>query len=162
VLRQSSVGKDMAAQVEAMVTKMEADIAPEGKKLQVDTQALQKQLQVLSADVRQQKIKEIEGRRAALQRKIQDRESSIQGGLAQARQKVEQALGPVLEALLKERGANLLLDRGLVVLGQTELDITSVVIARLNSALPKVAVTLAAPQRTAAAGAQPKPAAPAR
>jgi len=160
VLRQSSVGKDMAAQVDAMIKKMEAEFAPEGKKLQTDTQALQGQIQVLSAEVRQQKIKDIEARRAALQKKIQDRQASIQAGLAQARQKVEQSLGPVLEALLKERGANLLLDRGLVVLGQTDLDITTVVITRLNTALPKVAVTLAAPRPAAAAAAgQPKPAA---
>lgn len=159
VLRQSSVGKDMATQVDAMVKKMETEFAPEGKKLQADTQALQGQLQVLSEQVRQQKIKEIEARRTALQKKIKDRQESIQAGLAQARQKVEQSLGPVLEALMKERGANLLLDRGLVVLGQTEQDITAVVIGRLNTALPKVVISLAAPRTAAATQA---PAAPGR
>ena len=161
VLRQSAVGKDMATQVEAMVKKMEADFAPENKKLQADVQALQSQAAVLAPDVRQQKIKDLESRRQAFQKKVQDRQASIQAGLAQARTKVEQALGPILEKIMIERGANLLLDRGLVVLGATDLDVTASVIGRLNTSLPKVVVTLAAPPPAApgAAGATPGPAA---
>ncbi|MBI1211518.1 MAG: hypothetical protein GC190_08645 [Alphaproteobacteria bacterium] len=166
VLRQSAVGKDMAKQVEALVKKMEADFAPENKKLQEDVQALQSQAAVLAPDVRQAKIKALESRRQAFQKKVQDRQASIQAGLAQARTKVEQALGPILEKIMVERGANLLLDRGLVVLGATDLDVTASVIGRLNTSLPKVVVTLAAPPRAGAApagGAKPpaKPAAPA-
>jgi outer membrane protein len=162
VLRQSAVGKDMASQVEAMVKKMEADFAPENKKLQADVQALQSQAAVLAPDVRQQKIKDLESRRQAFQKKVQDRQASIQAGLAQARTKVEQALGPILEKIMIERGANLLLDRGLVVLGATDLDVTASVIGRLNTTLPKVVVTLAAPPPAGAApgGARP-PGAPA-
>jgi outer membrane protein len=161
VLRQSAVGKDMAAQVEGLVKKMEADFAPENKKLQADVQALQSQAAVLAPDVRQGKIKELETRRQAFQKKVQDRQASIQAGLAQARTKVEQSLGPILEKIMIERGANLLLDRGLVVLGATDLDVTASVISRLNTSLPKVVVTLAKPPATPAAGAPRPPAAPA-
>ena len=163
VLRQSTVGKDMATQVEGMVKKMEGDFAPENKKLQADVQALQSQAAVLAPDVRQQKIKDLESRRQAFQKKVQDRQASIQAGLAQARTKVEQALGPILEKIMIERGANLLLDRGLVVLGATDLDVTASVIGRLNTTLPKVVVTLAAAPPAAAAGAPgaaPAPGAP--
>jgi outer membrane protein len=159
VLRQSAVGKDMAVQVEALVKKMNADFDPENKKLQADVQAFQSQASVLTNEVRQAKIKDLEARRQAFQKKVQDRQASIQGGLAQARTKVEQALGPILEKLMVERGANLLLDRGLVVLGQNELDVTTPVIARLNMALPKVAIALVA--GAAPPGGPPKPAAPA-
>ena len=155
VLRQSAVGKDMATQVEAMVKKMNTDFDPENKKLQADVQALQSQAAVLAPDVRQAKIKDLESRRQAFQKKVQDRQASIQAGLAQGRTKVEQALGPILEKLMVERGANLLLDRGLVVLGQNELDVTSSVITRLNTALPKVAIALVAPP--AAPAGPPKP-----
>jgi len=152
VLRQSAVGKDMASQVEGLVKKMEADFAPENKKLQADVQALQSQAAVLAPDVRQAKIKDLETRRQAFQKKVQDRQASIQAGLAQARTKVEQSLGPILEKIMIERGANLLLDRGLVVLGATDLDVTASVIGRLNVALPKVVVTLAKPPAAPAAG----------
>lgn len=149
VLRQSAVGKGMYSQVEALAKKMEADFAPENKKLQADVQQLQSQAAVLSAEVRQQKIKELETRRAAFQKKVQDRQAAIQTGLANSRTQVEKALGPILEKIMVERGANLLLDRGLVVLGATDLDVTAAVIQRLNTALPKVTVTPVAPKAVA-------------
>jgi len=150
VLRQSSVGKDLSTQVNALINKMETDFAPESKKLQADAEALRT---VADAAARQAKVKELETRRQALQKKLQDRQAAIQNGLNQSRQKVEQALGPILERIMIERSANLLLDRGLVVLGKPEQDITTTVIARLNTTLPKVVITPAAP----APGAQPKP-----
>jgi outer membrane protein len=59
-----------------------------------------------------------------------------------ARQQVEQALGPILQAIMTERGANLLLDRNAVVLGTVDVDVTGVAIARLNQKLPAVKVVL--------------------
>jgi outer membrane protein len=149
VFRQSAVGADMYKQVETLAKKMEGDLAPENKKLQADVQQLQSQASLLSAEVRQQKVKELEGRRQAFQKKVQDRQAAIQTGLANARTQVEKALGTILEKLMTERGANVLLDRGLVVLGSTGLDVTGTVIQRLNTALPKVTVTPVAPKAVA-------------
>ena len=155
VLRASAVGKDMYAQVEALAKKMEADFAPENKKLQADVQALQTQAAVLTPEVRQAKVKDLEARRQAFQKKVQDRQASIQAGLANSRTAVEKALGPILEKIMVERKANLLLDRGLVVLGATDLDVTQMVIQRLNTALPKVTVTPIAPKPGAAPAKPP-------
>jgi Skp family chaperone for outer membrane proteins len=160
VLRQSTVGKDMYAQVEALAKRMEAEFAPESKKLQADVQALQGQAAMMTPEARQAKVKELEGRRTAFQKKVQDRQNAIQAGLAKSRTEVEKALGPILEKIMVERAANLLLDRGLVVLGATDLDVTQTVISRLNQALPKVTVTpIAAPAKPAAgaSAAKPKP-----
>src|SRR5262249_50640207 len=82
VLRQSAVGKDMYAQVEALAKKMEADFKPENTKLQADVQALQNQAAVLSPEVRQQKVKDLEARRQAFQKKVQDRQQAVQPALA--------------------------------------------------------------------------------
>ncbi len=159
VLRDSAAGKSMYVQVEALAKKLETDFSPENKKLQADVQALQGQAAVLSADARAQKVKEIEGRRVALQKKLQDRQAAIQQGLANSRTQVEGALGPILEKIMIERNANLLLDRGLVVLGSTQLDVTKIVVTRLNAALPKVTVTPVAPKAVAKPPAAPaKPA----
>jgi outer membrane protein len=149
VLRQSAVGKDMYKQVEALAKKMETDFAPENKKLQADVQALQTQASVLTPEVRQQRVKELETRRQAFQKKVQDRQAAIQTGLGNSRTQVEKSLAPILEKIMVERGANLLLDRGLVVLGATDLDVTATVIQRLNTTLPKVTVTPVAPKAVA-------------
>lgn len=161
VLRQSNVGKDMYVQVESLAKKMETDFAGENKKLQADVQALQQQASIMQPDARQAKVKELEARRQAFQKKVQDRQAAIQAGLANSRTQVEKALGPILEKIMTERSANLLLDRGLVVLGATDLDVTQTVIARLNTALPKVTVTPVAPKAAAKPPAKPAPAKPA-
>lgn len=157
VLRQSKVGKDMYAQVETLAKKMETDFKPENTKLQADVQALQSQAPMMTPEARQQKVKELEARRQAFQKKVQDRQNAIQAGLAKSRTQVEQALGPILEKIMVERSANLLLDRGLVVLGATDLDVTAAVIGRLNTALPKVTVTPIAAPAKPATPAKPKP-----
>ncbi len=157
VLRQSSVGKDMYAQVEGLAKKMEAEFSPENKKLQADVGEFQKTAQMMKPEIRAAKIKELEGRRAGFQKKVQDRQAAIQNGLGTARSQVEKALGPILEKIMVERGSNLLLDRGLVVLGATSLDVTTVVIQRLNTALPKVTVTPVAPKAVAKPAGAAKP-----
>ncbi|HAJ46596.1 MAG TPA: hypothetical protein DCL54_08455, partial [Alphaproteobacteria bacterium] len=141
IIRNSTVGKDIFKQVEGLAKKMEADYAPENKKLQDDIQGLQAQFQLLAPEAREAKRKELEGRRQAFQKKVQDRQGEIQGGMNKARQQLEAALGPILEQMMVERGANLLLDRGMVVLGSVDLDVTQVAIQRLDSRLPKVTVT---------------------
>src|ERR1700741_1304610 len=70
VLRQSAVGKNMYAQVEALAKKMEADFAPENKKLQADVQDLQAKASVMTPEARQGKVKELEARRAGFQKKV--------------------------------------------------------------------------------------------
>ena len=46
------------------------------------------------------------------------------GRLYKAQRQVEQALGPILQGIMKERGANLMLDQQAVVLGTVDVDIT--------------------------------------
>lgn len=160
IVRNSTVGKDMFKQVETLAKKMETDYKPENDKLQADIQALQAQFQVLAPDAREGKRKELEARRQAFQKKIQDRQAEIQGGMNKARQQLEASLGPILEQMMVERGANLLLDRSMVVLGSVDLDVTQVAIQRLDRALPKITVTPQKAAAGAAAGAA-RPAAPA-
>lgn len=160
IVRQSTVGKDMFKQVEALAKKMEADFKPESDKLQADIQALQGQFAVLQPDAREAKKKELETRRASFQKKVQDRQNEIQAGLNKARQDLEAKLGPILEQMMLEKGANLLLDRSMVVLGALDLDMTAVAVQRLDKALPKITVTPVKPAATAAAPAGAAPAAP--
>lgn len=158
IFRKSSVGVDMTKQLDGLRKKMEAELSPESKKIQADIQALQAQADVLSPQARQAKVKDIETRRAALQKKIQDRELAIRGGVVNATNQIEQALGPIVQKIMVERKANLMLDRNLVFTGATDLDVTNVVIDRLNKALPKVTVTPMAPKAAPKAAAPAKPA----
>lgn len=142
VMRQSAAGKDMIAQVDAYGKKMEEEFGPEEAKIRADAKELQEKASVLDAKVRDQRQKALRDRQTALQRKIQERQAQIQGGVNKARQEIAVALEPILKELMIERGANLLLERGVVVLGAIDVDVTAAAIARLDERLPKVVVEL--------------------
>ena len=142
VLRDSAAGKSLLAQTEQLAKQMESDFAPENQQLQADVAKLQSEAAATAPDERQRRVQDLESRRQAFQKRLQDRQTAIQAAQATARTDIEVALGPILEQLMRERGANLLIDRGLVVLGSSDLDITRAVIAQLDGKLPAVTVKL--------------------
>ena len=76
---------------------------------------------------------------------MQERSKLIQGGVFASQQQVEQALGPILQGIMKERGATILVDRSAVLLAPNALDVTQLVIQRLDMKMPTVKVDLKAP-----------------
>ena len=142
ILGASKVGQDIARQVKGYTDAAQKEFKGESDGLRRDGQALQQQLAILSADVKAKKIQAFEARQTAFQKKVQDRQSKIQGGVLQARQQVEKALGPILQGIMAERGANLLLDRTAIVLGTVDIDVTGTAVDRLNKKLPAVKVNL--------------------
>jgi Skp family chaperone for outer membrane proteins len=145
ILRTSVAGKDLIRQVDELGKAMEAKYGDEEKKLRADAQNLQEQAGVLSPEARQKKERELRTRSEALQKKVQEEQAAIQNGINIARTQIEQALGPILNTLFQERGATILLDRGAIVLGSVDIDITAATIQRLDQVLPTVKVTPQAP-----------------
>lgn len=142
ILRGSVVGQNIMKQVQSLTAAAEKMLKGQDAALRQEGAALQQQLAILSPSVKAAKIKAFQAKQAALQQNVQTQQGLIQGGVLKARQQVEQALGPILQAIMTERGANLLLDRNAVVLGTVDVDVTGVAIARLNQKLPAVKVVL--------------------
>lgn len=142
ILRGSVVGQNIMKQVQTLTASAENMLKGQDAALRQEGAALQQQLAILSASVKAAKIKAFQAKQAALQQSVQTQQGLIQGGVLKARQQVEQALGPILQGIMAERGANLLLDRNAVVLGTVDVDVTGVAIARLNQKLPAVKVVL--------------------
>jgi Skp family chaperone for outer membrane proteins len=145
VMRASKVGQDIVRQINAYTDQAEKDLRGQGVALRKDGAAFQQQAAILSAELRNRKLKELEARRAGLQAEAQKKQSLIQGGFIKARQQVEQALGPILQGIMAERGANLMLDRNSVVLGTVDVDITGLAVQRLNQKMPTLKVELVPP-----------------
>lgn len=143
ILRFSKVGQDIVRQVNSYTQTAESQFKAEQDGLQREGQALQQQVAILAPDVRAQKIRAFQAKEAAFRQKVEARQSQIQGGVAQARQQVEQALGPIVQGIMLERQANLLLDRSMVVLSTVgDIDVTRIAIQRLDQKLPSVHVQL--------------------
>jgi outer membrane protein len=142
ILRGSVVGQNIMKQVQSLTVAAEKMLKGQDVALRQEGASLQQQLAILSPSVKEAKIKAFQAKQAALQQSVQTQQGLIQGGVLKARQQVEQALGPILQAIMTERGANLLLDRNAVVLGTVDVDVTKVAIDRLNQKLPAVKVVL--------------------
>ena len=55
-----------------------------------------------------------------------------------ARKKLLDGLNPILETYTKENGISLVIDKKYLVMGDTDLNITKLVIEKLNIALPSI------------------------
>ena len=62
--------------------------------------------------------------------------------MLKANRQVEDALGPILQGIMQERQATVLLDRTAVLLAPNAIDVTGVVVQRLDMKMPTVKVEL--------------------
>jgi Skp family chaperone for outer membrane proteins len=145
ILRASKVGQSIVTQVNGFTTAAEAEFKGTAQGLRAQEQQLQQQIAILAPDVKAKKIKAFQAQQQAFQQKVQQRQAMIQGGVMQARQQVETTLGPILQGLMAERHANLLLDRNAIVLGTVNIDITGAAVQRLDQKMPNIKVQLVNP-----------------
>jgi outer membrane protein len=143
VIAESKVGHDIQRQVDGLKAQATRDLETEGKSLQAQQVQLQQQAAILAADVKARRIKEFEQKREVFQEKVQKRGGMIQGGVMKAQAQVEQALGPILQGILRERGATVLLDRSSVLLAPSAIDVSAVAVQRLDTKMSTVKVELA-------------------
>jgi outer membrane protein len=154
ILRASRVGQDIVRQVTAYTKQAQNEFKGQEDGLRKDGRALQQQLAILAPDVKAKKIADFQAREKNLQTKLQQRQSLIQGGVIKARQQLNQALGPIIQNIMQQRGATLLIDARAVVYGQmNQLDITRQTVQMLDQKMPVVKVELVAPP----AGLQQQP-----
>jgi len=59
---------------------------------------------------------------------------------AEARQKLLEKLDPIMKTYIKENDISLIIDRKNVLMGNTNLDITNVIVEKLNKELPSLSI----------------------
>jgi len=137
----SKAGQDIAKQIQAYSTQAKADLQNQGRALETEERTLQQQVAILAPDLKAKKLADFQAREQALQAEVQKKDEQLRGAFAIARQTMEGKLGPILQQLVKERGANLVLDKQAVVFAtQGGFDITGDAINQLNQQLPTLKV----------------------
>jgi len=143
ILQFSKVGQDIARQMQTYANQAKADLQGQGRALQNEERTLQQQVAILAPDVKQKRLEAFQAKARSLQGAAQRKDDQLKAGFAQARATMEQTLGPILQQLVKERGANLVLDKQAVVFSNTSgFDITGEAINRLNQKLPSIKVDM--------------------
>jgi outer membrane protein len=147
ILQFSKVGQDIARQVQGYANQAKADMTAQSRALQAEGQALQQQVAILAPDAKQKKIDAFQAKEQALQINAQRKEAQIQGGLDEAQRTVAGVLEPILNSLMQQRGANLILDKSAVVFANSAaFDITQAAIEQLNQKISSLKVNMASPQ----------------
>jgi Skp family chaperone for outer membrane proteins len=145
ILQFSKVGKDIARQLLAMNNQTKANYEAAQKSLAAEGQALRQQVAVMAADARQKKEDDFNNRVRAAEENAQRRALEIQQAGQVAQQAVAAALGPVVEQIVKERGANMVIDKQSVVFASSNaFEVTADAIARLDAKMPTYKVVLGA------------------
>jgi outer membrane protein len=146
IMQFSKVGQDIAKQMQTYANQAKSDLSAQGKALQAEGRNLQQQVAILAPEAKQKRLEAFRAKEEALQGAAARKDEQLKLAFGQARQAMEQQLGPILQQLVKERGANLVLDKQAVVFANNNgFDITGEAINRLNQKLPSFKVNLNPP-----------------
>ncbi len=140
VLSQSKAGQSIRTQLENLQKQAETELNAEVEKFVKEAEDLKKQKDLMAEDVWLQRAQQLEVKRQNLPalREVKTRELSISE--QQALNQVTEKLTPILEKIVKDRGATLLIDRSAVMFAAVDTDITAQVISELDKSITTVKV----------------------
>ncbi len=134
LLATSTAGQAVQARMEQLATEVQGELTPYATSIQAEITALQQGGQAADPDG---------ARRTALQARIQEaqtleetRQNELRYTLSEQRRLISAAVEPILVAVYQERGCGILLDRESVFVVNPAMEVTDVVIQRLNAQLP--------------------------
>ena len=159
VLAQSKAGQSMMPQLQSLQESANKELNTKAEKVVKDSEDLKKQKDLMAEDVWLEKAKKlaVEQNNLPMLREVRVRE--IQLSEQKALAEISEVMKPILEKIVKDRGATLLLDRSAVMFAAVDNDITQEVISELDKKLKSVKVEkvdLAELQKQAAAAQQKK------
>lgn len=146
VIRDSSVGQHVKRQIESIATQMQNEIKAQNTPLENELNRLQAETKGMTGETlksRPDLLKraqdfQIKGQKSQQEAAYKKRELQITE--QKAIMKINKELESILEAIVKERNADVILDRTLVIYGGKSADVTDTVISRLNGKIQTVSV----------------------
>lgn len=155
VLRQSDVGKHIQRQLESIAKQMGTEIKSQRSPLASERDTLVNELKNMSVEALKARP-DLQRKAQSLKEKVEKaqmeeayKQRELQVTEQKALEKVNAKLTTILEGLVKERNADVLLDRSMVIYSGKSVDVTDVVLSRLNSQMRSVSVTRERLPRTA-------------
>lgn len=138
----SAAGKDMQNQLEQIRTKFQAEIQAQEKILKAEEETLKSQRSIMAPDAYEAKVREFQIKVQNVQRGVQNRNLQLDSARNAAKNELQRALKPILQSVLKEYKATVIMDKSLIIEQAPGLDVTTRVIEQLDAVLPSVKVEL--------------------
>ncbi len=134
VLVQSTAGQSLQTGMQRLTEEVRGELQPYVTNIQTEAQQLQQGGQ--AADPDGSRRRQWQQRLEEAQQLEQTREQELRYTEGLQTQTIGNAASPLIAAAYQERGCSILLDRNSVFIGNPAMDITDVVLQRLNAALP--------------------------
>jgi Skp family chaperone for outer membrane proteins len=157
VLTESAAGQSLQTQLKPQLDQAQARQQQLQQQFRTEQENLERAAAAKSVapETLQQQARDLQQRAATAETELQGRGQALQNAQNQGLQQIVNAMNPVVSTLLKERNAQIVLNRNATLQTIAGVDITNDVITRLNQSLPRVTVNVSA----APAASTPAPAA---
>ena len=157
VINTSAAGKAAQPQLQAQASALQARVQQLQTGFNGEEEALRKaaEAKTLTQPQLEAKAKDLQNREQAANADLNNRNRQFQANQNYVVKQINDASQPVIAAIMKEKGANVALARS-VTLPPTDdsLDVTALVVQRLNASLPSVQVNAPAVAAAPAASSQ--------
>jgi outer membrane protein len=142
IVSESTATKDINKQLEKKKNEFQAQINKQEESLMKEDQELGKQKASLSAEAFEKKRKAFQEKVAGVQRDVQKKRGQLESAYTEALGKVQKTVLEIIKGIAEEKGFTLAIPASQALYFQTEMDISSEVLSKLNGKLSTVAVEI--------------------
>lgn len=148
VVNESAAGKQAGTEIQGKITGLQSRANTLQSQLKTDADAIQagQANKSLAGPALEQRARAFQEKQQAAQQELGRAEQDIQRSRQYVVQQINTAANPIITAVMRERNASIALQKDATLQHSASLDVTSDVIARLNTQLPRVSTTPPAPQ----------------
>ena len=140
IFNESLAGKSIQDQLEKKQNQYRGEIKKREESLNKMGQDIVKQQSVLSETALEEKKKDFNDKMSDAQRDVQDKGYRLNLAQTDAIEQIQKEVTQIVEQLSVEKNYTIVLDKGETLYAKAELDITGVVLDRLNQKLTTVTV----------------------
>jgi outer membrane protein len=145
LLAQSTVGQSVQTGMRTLSDQVSGELQPYAQSIQAEITALEQGRGTIPEQEFAQRSQALQQRIREAQQLEAQRQQELEYTLNMQLRAIAQATDPILVAVYQERGCGLLLSREAVIEMNPAMDITDVVIQRLNGALPSLSFSRMTP-----------------
>ena len=142
VMQNARAAQSVRAQVQAFYNSGLSEITGREEELRAEQQELARQRSILSPQAYAEREQAFRTRVGELDQRRRGLDSQLQNILASAENDVRRAMVPIFADISNERGITMIVGRTQIMFAVRAIEITDEVLARLDAALPEIAVSL--------------------
>jgi Skp family chaperone for outer membrane proteins len=146
ILQEAKAGKDVQSTINQQYAAYSKEVAQQEDELQKGGAELERQRTVLAPEVYNARARDLQQRYDTLGKSVQAKRQALQQSLNEAMDKVKNGALEVIADIVKERRADLVLQKQAVVFEAEGMDVSAEAIARLDKKLSSVPVNLPKPE----------------